>query len=88
MTVEIFSKQGCKKCSAAKEKMALLGVDYSEHDITYHIAPHQGWREDGSSELMTAHTLFGTLPLIRVNGTVHDYSGAMKALRQTIKTRA
>lgn len=82
MTVEIYSKEGCKICTAAKEKMTLMGVDYREHDLAYYIQPHAGWREDGSTEIMTAHTFYGSLPLIRVGETILDYAGAMKAIRQ------
>lgn len=82
MTVQLYSKQGCKMCVSFKEKLAKLGVDYQEHELAYHIAPHQGWREDGSADLMAAHTLYGTMPLVRVEGKVLDYPGAIAELRR------
>jgi len=81
MTIRIYSKEGCGKCEAAKDKLRRLGYDYQEHDLEYHVGPHDGWREDGSVEVMAAHTLMDTLPLIQVDGDFHDYPSAMRKLK-------
>ena len=84
LIVHLYSKPGCSLCAAAKEKFALLGVTYQEHDLAYHIAPHHGWREDGSHELMSAHTFYDSMPLIRVGGNIFNYSGGMKEIRRLL----
>ena len=82
MTVDIYSKEGCLKCQSAKEKLKILKVDYREHSAAYHIAHHDGWRDDGSTQVLTANTLYdGVLPFIRVGDVVYDYSGAIKAIK-------
>lgn len=82
MTVHIYSKQGCGKCEAAKEKLARMGLSYEEHDLQYHVEHHDGWRNDDSVEVMAAHTLMDTLPLIRVGEQFHDYPSAMRTLKK------
>ena len=82
MVVQIYSKPGCGKCEAAKDKLNKLGIDYEERSLEYHISHHDGWREDGSVEAMAAHTLLDTLPLFRVGEDFHDYPGAMRTLKR------
>lgn len=81
MVIEVYSKPGCGICEAAKDKLRKMGFDYEERDIEYHTTPHDGWREDGSVEAMAAHSLYDSIPLIRVGETVHDYAGAMRELK-------
>jgi glutaredoxin len=82
MTIHVFSKPGCGKCEAAKDKLKKMGLDFDEHELSYHIEPHEGWREDGSVAVMAAHTLMDTMPIIRVGEEFHDYPGAMRKLKQ------
>lgn len=88
MTIAVFSKQGCGKCQAAKEKIRLMNLSYEEHDIEYHTTLHEGWRQDGSVEILSAYTDMDTLPLIRINGQFHDYSGAMRVLKEGLRAAA
>jgi len=82
MTIRIYSKPGCGKCTAAKEKLAIMGYTYEEHDLAYHTQPHEGWREDDSVDIMAAHSQLDTLPLIQVGADFHDYPSAMRALKK------
>lgn len=88
MTVDIYSKPNCGICKSAKQKLDLLKVAYVEHDVTYHTTLHPGWRDDGSTDVLAAYALYGSLPLIRVDGTVLDYTGAIKALRQPLRAKS
>lgn len=81
MTIEVFSKPGCGKCEAAKSKLKIMGLEYVEHDLAYHVSLHDGWRHDGSTDIMTAHTMLDTLPMFRVNGEFHDYPTAMRVIK-------
>lgn len=81
MTIDVYSKPGCGKCEAAKTKLKIMGLPYNEHDLEYHVSLHDGWRHDGSTDVMTAHTMLDTLPILRVNGEFHDYPNAMKILK-------
>lgn len=82
MTIHVYSKPGCGKCEAAKSKLKMMGLEYSEHDLEYHISYHDGWRHDGSADIMAAHTMMGgTLPLFRLNDEFHDYPSAMKQIK-------
>lgn len=86
MTIQVYSKPGCGKCEAAKDKLKRMGFKYDEHNLTYHIEHHDGWREDGSVEAMAAHTLLDTLPIFRVEGEFMDYPGAMRELKRLNST--
>jgi glutaredoxin len=85
MVVEVYSKPGCGKCVAAKDKLQKMGFDYNEHNLHYHVTHHDGWREDGSIDVLAAYSEMNTLPLLKVGDEVLNYSGAMKALKSLRK---
>ena len=81
MTIEVYGKKGCGKCEAAKDKLRRMGFEYKEHSLAYHIAHHENWRNDGSVEVMAAHTLLDTMPLLKIGSEIMDYPGAMRMLK-------
>lgn len=81
MTIEVYSKPGCGKCDAAKSKLKMMGLSYTEHDLEYYVSLHDGWRTDGSADVMAAHTMLDTLPIFRLNDEFHDYPTAMRKLK-------
>ncbi len=83
MTIQVYSKRGCGKCDAAKSKLKLMGLPFTEHDLEYHINLHEGWRQDGSADIMAAHTMLDTLPIFRVNDEFHDYPSAMRKIKSS-----
>jgi len=85
--IRVFSKAGCGKCEAAKEKIKRLGFGYEEHNLHYHIQPHDNWRGNGDVELVAGIAFLDlepkeALPTIEIDGVVYDYSRAMKKLKQ------
>ena len=82
MVIEVFGKKGCGLCEAAKAKLKRMQLEFKEHELEWHTAPHDGWRNDATVELMTARTLYDTLPLIRIEDRVFDYPGAMRELKR------
>lgn len=83
MTIHVYSKPGCGKCDAAKNKLKLMGLPYTEHNLEYYVNLHEGWRSDGSADVMAAHTMLDTLPIFRLNDEFHDYPSAMRKLKDT-----
>ncbi|MCD8138384.1 MAG: glutaredoxin [Planctomycetaceae bacterium] len=89
MTIHVYSKPGCGKCDAAKSKLKLMGLPFTEHNIEYYTNHHEGWRTDDSADVMAAHTMLDTLPIFRLNDEFHDYPTAMRKLKDTgIQARA
>ncbi|MHC4872115.1 MAG: glutaredoxin family protein [Planctomycetota bacterium] len=86
MVVHVYSKDGCGKCEAAKDKLNRMGLSYEEHDLAYHVSHHDGWRDDGSVDVLAAHAEMDTMPLLRVGESFLDYSGAMKVLKDMRKS--
>lgn len=84
MTIQVYSKHGCGKCDAAKSKLRMMGLPFTEHDLEYHTSLHDGWRNDGSIDVMAAHTMMDTLPIFRVDGEFHDYPSAMRVLKDAV----
>ncbi|MDR0363373.1 MAG: hypothetical protein LBJ46_11935 [Planctomycetota bacterium] len=82
MEIHVYSKLGCGKCDAAKKKLALMGFDYTEHNLEYHVSLHDGWRQDGSTDVMAAHSIMDTLPLFKLDEEFHDYPTAMRLLKE------
>jgi hypothetical protein len=83
MTINVYSKPGCGKCAAAKSKLEMMGLEYTERNLEYYVSLHDGWRQDGSADVMAAHTLMDTLPIFQLNGEFHDYPSAMRKLKDT-----
>jgi hypothetical protein len=82
MVVAVYGKKGCKLCDSAKQKLDIMHVDYSVHELADSLKPHDGWRDDHTVELMTAHTFLDKMPLIRVDSTVYDYPNAIKEIKR------
>ena len=85
--ITVFGKKNCGLCEAAKDKLRRMGFEYAEHNLSYHIQHHDGWREDGSVEAMAAHTLLNTLPIFKVEEEFLDYPGAMRELKRLSQAR-
>ncbi len=84
MTIHVYSKPGCGKCDAAKSKLKMMGLTFTEHNLEYYVTHHDGWRTDGSADVMAAHTMMGgALPIFNLNGEFHDYPTAMRKLKDT-----
>lgn len=86
MRIRVFSKDGCGKCEAAKEKLERFGLEYEEHSLAYHIERNPGWRERKDFVLVaqlasTGKALGECLPTIEIDGVCYDYSGAMKVIK-------
>lgn len=81
MTIDVFSKPGCGKCDAAKNKLKMMGLCFNEHNLEDFVTHHEGWRHDGSADVMAAHTMLDTLPIFRFGDEFHDYPTAMRKLK-------
>ena len=86
MKIKIYSKDGCEKCEAAKDKLDKMGYEYEEHTLSYHVNPHYNWRINGSRELLAWAADKGDpstqLPTIEINGEYYTYPEAMKELKR------
>lgn len=88
MTIDVFSKPGCGKCTAAKNKLKMMGLEFNEHNLEHYVQHHDGWRADGSADVMAAHTMLDTLPLFRLGDEFHDYPSAMRKLKDSVANPA
>lgn len=81
MTIEVYSKEGCAICTAAKDKLRKLGLPFDSRDIEAAVEPHEGWREDGSVDVLAMYAMIDNhLPVIRIDGECTDYANAMRRL--------
>lgn len=93
MKIKVYSKPGCGICESAKKKIKLMGFDYEEHNLEYHINHHEGWKESGATDLMSHCAFEGDpnhqLPTIEIieNGKSQyfDYPSAMRYLKKVKK---
>lgn len=82
MVVEIYGKQNCGLCSAAKDKMERMKIPYEFHDVDVFTNPHEGWRTDGSVDRLAMLALNNfTVPTIVIDGAPFTYSAAMARLK-------
>ena len=81
MNIEVYSRDGCAICTAAKDKFTKLGLPFATRDIEAAVEPHDGWREDGSAEVLAMYAMIDNhLPVIRIDGECTDYANAMLRL--------
>lgn len=81
VTIEVYSKAGCAICAAAKSKLERLGLPFVSRDIEAAVEPHEGWREDGSVDVLAMYAMIDNhLPVFRIDGECIDYAGAMRRL--------
>ena len=81
-TIEVYSKEGCGICAAAKDKLRKLGLPFDTHDIETAVEPHEGWRADGSTDVLAFYAMIDNhLPVIRIDGECTDYANAMRQLK-------
>jgi len=83
MIIEVCGKAGCAICVAAKEKLSLMGLSFTESDLAAKIELHEGWRTDGTVAVMAGHadTNLG-MPIILIDGEAFSYPDAMRKLRR------
>jgi glutaredoxin len=86
VTVVLYGKKDCGICASAEDKLQRMGVPYEKRDIDYYSNPHEGWRNDESTDVMAMNCLINNhIPMIVVNGKPYDYSGAMRTIKDTMK---
>ena len=85
ISIEIYGKKGCLRCTKAKEHITKMGFKYIYHDAIYHSTLHKGWRIDNSVEFLAAIQMDPSLPQIKIDGIFYPYSAAMKELKGRIK---
>jgi len=83
MTIEVYSKEGCGICESAKKNLARLGLPFDSRDIESMVQPHEGWRRDGSADVLAMYAMIDNhLPIIRIDGECTDYPTAMRRLNK------
>jgi len=88
--VRVYGRSGCGKCTSLKEKLELLGVSFESRDVDVFMDGHEGWRTDGSVDLMTHICTIETkdmvdghipIPIVEMDGEFYAYSQAIKELK-------
>lgn len=82
MKIELFGKKDCGLCAGAEKKLQLMGFEYDKLDIDSVMALHDGWRNDGSINVMSLHCLINRkIPMILIDGVPYEYTKAMRFLK-------
>lgn len=85
MKVNVYGKEGCALCDAAKKKLQMMEIFFGVFDIAKTVQYHEGWREDESVEVTACYNDIDTLPVITVDGKAMSYPAAMKLLKSAQK---
>jgi len=63
--------------------MVRMGLDFKVRDIDYLTGYHEGWRIDGSIDVLAGHSLVNkSIPMIQIGKEYFTYSGSMKELKK------
>lgn len=86
MTV-IYGLPNCIKCNAAKEKFGIFNIDHEERSYEQYVTYHEGWKNDGSLDVLTAKCFYGdtAVPIIEHDGKMYDYPGFMRKIKEMKK---
>jgi len=79
--VKVYGKKDCGKCEAAKDKLKMFGVPFTVHTLADTITLHEGWRTDGSAEILACYSHTETMPVILMDHEAFSYPEAMKKLK-------
>lgn len=83
MQVIVYGKKNCGICDAAKDKLKRMGFSYEVRDVEYYTTLHEGWRTDGSVDVLASSTFMeGAIPIIDIEGDLVDYPTAMRLLKR------
>ena len=77
--IVVFGKKNCKLCEAAKEKLNIMGYDFSFVDLE---DPTDFRNKGGILDAMVEYQLNETLPWIRIEESLFSYPEAMKILKK------
>ena len=81
-SIEVYSKKDCGICASAKDKLRKMELPFDTFDIETAVLPHEGWREDGSTDVLAMYAMIDNhLPVIRIDGKCTDYANAMRQLK-------
>jgi glutaredoxin len=83
--IKVYGKPGCGLCSAAKEKLSMLGLEYQSLNLAGYTEFHEGWRNDRSCEILAAYRLIDKMPVVEIDGGFHDYPSAMRLLKDRMQ---
>ena len=82
MNIIIYGKPGCGICESAKKKLEMFGLPYEYREMEQYTVYHEGWREDGSEDVLAAYSYRDhKMPLLKIDDQWFDYPGAMKYLK-------
>lgn len=80
--IHLYGKPKCGKCEAAKAKLQKMDHKFKVHDIDALHQGHDGWREDGSTEVVSLYWCIEDLPILRIGGKAYSYPAAMRLLKE------
>ena len=90
--IRIYGKAGCERCTAAKEKLDLLGLKYEYHDLSEIIdekTNHWRTRVDEALDLRAEMCIDESVPIVWMKGKGYmRYAAAMKAAKEAAKEDA
>lgn len=82
----MYSKLGCKLCEGFKTKLAVfLKVPYLNRDLQQALTQCETWREDGTVDVMAAHTMIDdNVPLILIDKKPYNYGKALAVITRRL----
>lgn len=80
--ITVYGKKDCGLCNAAKDKLTSMGVTFQTADLTAMSEFHEGWRTDGSVDVVAFYHTIGTLPVIKFDGKLMTYPETMRTLKE------
>ena len=91
--IKIYTKPGCAMCMAAKEKMRLMDIPFTEQELAPCLAPTEGWRERQDYLYMAKASETGKvpgdiIPAFEIDNKIYTYTQAMKILKTRAKAKA
>jgi hypothetical protein len=81
--IDIYGRDTCDVCNRFKKRVSDMGFKYNSHNIDEKINHHEGWKTDGSIEVLAAmHCINDShLPVAKIDGKFMNFSSSINFLK-------
>lgn len=81
--IDIYGRETCDVCKRFKKRVSDMGFEYNSHNIDEKINHHDGWKNDGSVEILAAmHSINdGYPPVTKIDGKFMSFSASINFLK-------
>ena len=76
--ITMYSRENCESCKKIEERLKKRNIEFVKEGVDYYLSPHEGWREDGSADILAALLLNdNNLPVFKLDNEFYTDKEAL-----------